>query len=153
MKQLQNKKGFSVAVIALAILAVVGAAAVSRSDTKPASAWDQFQTDPNNKTNTPAQTPTSQAVTRLLTAIIVVVVLGSVAIWASKKYIPKITAIRGKNVKLLETVTLAPQRHLHLVQVGVQKFLIGSSADSVRMLADVTLSLEDQQDTKDETSK
>jgi len=141
----KDKKGFNVAVIALAVVAIIGAAAVSRSDTKAtASAWDQFKAEPNATPGAADKTPTSDAVKRLLAAIVIVLVVGSAAIWASKKYLPKIAAAKGKNIKLIETVTLAPQRHVHIIEVGTQKFLIGSSVDSVRMLADVTLALTDE---------
>ncbi|OHB57542.1 MAG: hypothetical protein A2Y07_02555 [Planctomycetes bacterium GWF2_50_10] len=148
----KDKKGFNVAVIALAVLAIIGAAAVSRSDTKAtASVWEQYKADPNATPGAADKTPTSEALTKLLAAIIIVLVVGSVAIWASKKYLPKIAAAKGKNIKLLETVTLAPQRQVHIIEVGTQKFLIGSSADSVRMLADVTLALTDECEQTKET--
>ena len=89
---------------------------------------------------------TSEAVRTLLVSILVLLVIGTVAIYAAKKWLPKITAPKGRHIAVMETVQLAPNRAVHLVQVGSQRFLLGSSSESVRMLADVTLALTDEKD-------
>jgi flagellar biogenesis protein FliO len=145
MKQLSNlnNKKRLLLMSALTLAVCIGAVYVSRAraeSPKPAApSWAQ---DPNLQLS--SATSTSDALKRLVISVVVVVVVGSVAIWASKKYLPRISAVKGKNMRVLDTVQLAPNRALHIVEVGSQKFLIGSSVDSVRMLADVTLSLTDE---------
>jgi flagellar biogenesis protein FliO len=88
---------------------------------------------------------TGDTLRRLTLSVVAVIVIGGIALYASKKWIPKLTCVRGKKVQVLETVQLAPHKAIHLIGVGTQKFLIGSSSESVRMLADVTLALAEEE--------
>jgi flagellar biogenesis protein FliO len=81
---------------------------------------------------------------KLAWSIVIVAVLGGFAIWASRKWLPKVTAPKGKKIQVIETVQLGHQRSLHIINVGTQKFLISSAPESVRMLADVTLAMEEE---------
>ena len=49
---------------------------------------------------------------------------------------------KGKNIVVTETVNLGPRKLLHIVQLGTKQYLIGSTAENIRLLADVTDSLE-----------
>jgi flagellar biogenesis protein FliO len=100
--------------------------------------------DANQAIGSPLNSSTSEALRTLMVSIIVLIVVGTLAIYAAKKWLPKISLAKGKNISVLESVQLAPNRAVHLVQVGSQRFLLGSSNESVRMLADVTLALTDQ---------
>jgi flagellar biogenesis protein FliO len=97
----------------------------------------------------PANSSTSEAVRTLMTSIVVLIVLGTAAIYAAKKWLPKIGMAKGKHIAVMESVQLAPNRAVHLIQVGSQRFLVGSSNESVRMLADVTLAMTDEMGGKD----
>jgi flagellar biogenesis protein FliO len=56
----------------------------------------------------------------------------------SKKVLPRITNLPGKEIRILETAHLGPRKAVHLVKIGNQRLLIGSTYESISMLADVT---------------
>jgi flagellar biogenesis protein FliO len=136
----------------LALLALLGCGAavcVSRAQattsakTVNPSVWALG--DANQSTTIPPQnSSTGEAMRTLMISIVVLIVIGTAAIYATKKWLPKIGLAKGKNIAVIESVQLAPNRAVHLVQVGSQRFLLGSSNESVRMLADVTLALTDE---------
>lgn len=76
---------------------------------------------------------------KLLISVFVVLVLGIGAIYLSKKVMPKFTQSTGKRIKVTETVYLGPRKSLHLVKVGKQAFLIGSTNENITKIADVEL--------------
>ena len=71
----------------------------------------------------------------------VVLVLGVACILAIKKLFPRITRLRGRNISLLETISLGPHKTVHLLKVGERKILVAGAKDRVTMLADVTEAL------------
>lgn len=75
--------------------------------------------------------------------VVVVAVLGVAAIYASKKLLPKITNLPGKEIHIAETVHLGPRKTLHLLRIGRQWLLIGSTNENITKLADVTDALTD----------
>jgi flagellar biosynthetic protein FliO len=75
---------------------------------------------------------------KMMAAVLVVVALGIAAIYVSKKYLPKITNLHGRRIHVVETVSLGPRKALHLVQIGHQQLLIGSTSEGITALADVT---------------
>lgn len=48
---------------------------------------------------------------------------------------------KGKNITVTETVSLGPRKLIHIVQIGSKQYLIGSTAENIRLLADVTESV------------
>jgi flagellar biogenesis protein FliO len=44
----------------------------------------------------------------------------------------------GKQIHVLETTHLGPRKAVHLVKIGEQQLLIGSTNESITTLADVT---------------
>ena len=74
----------------------------------------------------------------LLRAILFVVVLGAAAIYASRKLLPKITNLPGKEVRVVETVYLGPRKAVHVLEVGSRRFLVGSTNENITKLADIT---------------
>ena len=141
----------------LALLALMGCGAavcVSRAQTnapaKTATTAYWGYGDANQPTSIPPQnSSTSEAVKTLMTSIVVLIVIGTAAIYAAKKWLPKISGTKGRYIAVMESVQLAPNRAVHIIQVGSQRFLLGSSNESVRMLADVTLALGDESHDKD----
>ena len=132
----------------LALVVLTGCAAavcVSRAQAnaagKSASIW--ALSDANQTPQAPLSSSTTEALRTLLISIIVLVAIGTLLIHASRKWLPKISGLKNKHILVLESVQLAPNRAVHLVQVGSQRFMLGSSNESVRMLADVTLALTD----------
>jgi flagellar biogenesis protein FliO len=140
----------------LAILALMGCGAavcVSRAQAntpakQTATAYWGYG-DANQSTPLPPQnSSTGEALRTLMISIVVLIVIGTAAIYAAKKWLPKIGMAKGRHIAVMESVQLAPNRAVHLIQVGSQQFLLGSSNESVRMLADVTLALTDDSATR-----
>jgi hypothetical protein len=77
-----------------------------------------------------------------LAAVIVVLALGGAGLFLVRRVVPRIGAARGKQIALVETLHLSPQRSVHLVQVGGRSLLVGASRDGLRLLADVTGAVE-----------
>jgi flagellar biogenesis protein FliO len=75
--------------------------------------------------------------------VVVVVVLGAAAIYASKKLLPKITNLPGKEIHIAETVHLGPRKTIHLLRIGHRWLLIGSTNENISKLADVTDAITD----------
>jgi len=73
-----------------------------------------------------------------LAAVLVILALGGLALFVMRRLVPRITAGRAKRIAVIETVHLAPQRSVHLVQVGSRSLLVGAGRDSLCLLADVT---------------
>ncbi len=70
--------------------------------------------------------------------VVLVAVLGAAAIYVSKKFLPKITNLPGKKIRVIETAHIGPRKMVHLLKIGNQRLLIGSTNESITKLADVT---------------
>ncbi len=75
---------------------------------------------------------------RTMLAISIVIVLGISAIYATKKLLPKIANTSGKEIQVVETVHLGPRKSIHLIKIGKQRLLIGSTNENICKLADLT---------------
>jgi hypothetical protein len=91
------------------------------------SASSLLKHDPNLWTGTNGGLSTRELFYKMTLAVLLVVVLGTAAIYISKKFVPRITGLSGKKIQVLETVHLGPRQ-----------LLIGSTNESVTKLADVT---------------
>lgn len=81
----------------------------------------------------------------LMTSISIVIVLGVCAYWFTRKFVPKLTKVQGKNVSVIETIPLGSNRNLYLLEIGSgRKLLIGGTNENINLLADVTGSLSSQ---------
>ena len=76
-------------------------------------------------------------------AVVFVIVLGAAAIYVSKRLLPKIANRPSKEIRIVETVHLGPRKAVHLIEVGKRRFLIGSTNESIRELAEVTAGFPD----------
>ena len=74
---------------------------------------------------------------RLLFSAGIVIVLGVSALYLSKKVLPRFTQSSGKRIQVIETVYLGPRKAVHLVRVGEQTVLLGSTNENISKLADV----------------
>ncbi len=82
-------------------------------------------------------------------AILFVIVLGFGAFYFSKKLVPRLTAMRGKNISVIETIHLGQNRTLFVLEIGIgQKLLIGSTNNAINFLADVTEALSGKSETQ-----
>jgi flagellar biosynthetic protein FliO len=75
---------------------------------------------------------------RAMLAFLFVVALGVAAVYVSKKLLPQIAKLPGKEIHIIETVHLGPRKALHLLEIGNRRFLIGSTNENVTKLADIT---------------
>lgn len=74
---------------------------------------------------------------RMMLSIGIVVILAVAAFYVSKKVLPKVTHTKGKEIQVVETTFLGPRKMLHLVQVGNQKLLVGSTNETITTLAHI----------------
>ncbi|MHC4205762.1 MAG: flagellar biosynthetic protein FliO, partial [Planctomycetota bacterium] len=74
---------------------------------------------------------------KAILAILFVLALFIIAIYISKKILPKITNLPGKEIRIVETVHLGPRKAVHLLEINNRRFLIGSTNESVTKLADL----------------
>ena len=75
---------------------------------------------------------------KMILMVLLVVVFGVAAIYLSKKLLPRFSRLPGKRIQVSETVYLGPRKAIHLIKVGKQTLLIGSTNENVTKLADVT---------------
>ncbi len=75
---------------------------------------------------------------QILSAALIVLVLGVIVMIAVKKLLPRISKGGGKRISIVETVYLGPKRTVHLLKVGTRTILVGSWADGIVKLDDVT---------------
>jgi flagellar biogenesis protein FliO len=75
---------------------------------------------------------------KMLLSIVVVIGLGIAVVYASKKIMPRITNLPGKQIRIVETARLGPRKVMHLIQVGTRRLLIASTDETITMLAEVT---------------
>jgi len=94
-------------------------------------------------------------VVKILVYTFVVLVLGVAAILFLKKVLPRLGVSKpgGRNVSVVETAYLGPRKSVHLLAVGSRRILVGSSRDTLTMLADVTDAIEPSGEQKATESK
>jgi flagellar biosynthetic protein FliO len=80
---------------------------------------------------------------RAILAVLFVLALFVTAIYVSKKLLPKITNLPGKEIRIIETVHLGPRKAVHLLEIDNRRFLIGSTNENVSKLADLGSDLMD----------
>jgi flagellar biosynthetic protein FliO len=80
---------------------------------------------------------------RAILAILFVLALLIAAIYVSKKYLPKIANLPGREIRVVETVHLGPRKAVHVLEVYNRRFLIGSTNENVTKLADLGSGLAD----------
>jgi flagellar biogenesis protein FliO len=72
---------------------------------------------------------------RMMLSVGLVIGLGGIALYLSKRTLPRVVHAGGKEIHVLETAYLGPRKALHLVEVGSQRLLIASTHDRITMLA------------------
>jgi len=75
---------------------------------------------------------------RAVLAVLFVIALFIAAIYVSKKLLPKITNLPGKEIRIVETVHIGPRKAVHLLEIGNRRLLIGSTNENINKLADLT---------------
>ena len=75
---------------------------------------------------------------QMLAYVLVILALGGAIIFVVKRVLPKLRAVRGKSISVVETIHLGPRQSVHLLQVGRQKLLVAGTREQISMLAEVT---------------
>jgi len=96
-----------------------------------------YANDPNFSIASNNNLGRSELFSRMILSVLLVVALCAAAIYFSKKLLPH-TGLSGKEMKIIETVHLGPRKSVHLLKVGSRRLLIGSTAENITKLADVT---------------
>ena len=102
-----------------------------------------FANDPNFSERHSDNAGSRELFFKMVLSILLVVVLGVAAIYISKKLLPKITNLPGKEIRIVETVHLGPRKAVHLLEIGDRRFLISSTNENITKLADITGTLTD----------
>ena len=96
-----------------------------------------FLNDPNLGQESSLGLDNGQLFLKMMGSVVLVVVLAVAALYLSKKVLPKVTHAASKEIRVVETTYLGPRKALHLVEVGNQRLLIGSTNESIATLAHV----------------
>lgn len=94
--------------------------------------------DSNSLNNSNYGSYTNELFARAMLTVVIVIVLGIAAIFLSKKLLPRISNLQGKQIKIIETVHLGPRRSVHLLEIGSKQLLIGCTNENINTLADLT---------------
>ena len=97
-----------------------------------------FGNDPDFVKNANSGSGTRELFFRFMVSVLFLVVLGAGGIYISKRFLPKITNLSGKEIRIVETVHLGPRKAVHLLEIGERRFLIGSTNENITRLADLT---------------
>ena len=74
---------------------------------------------------------------KMMLSVLLVAALGAAAIYVSRKLLPRLTNLPGKQIHILETAHLGPRKAVHLIKIGEQQLLIGSTNERITTLAHV----------------
>lgn len=80
----------------------------------------------------------SELLYKTILAVLLVIVMGVAAIFLTKKFLPKLANISGKEIRIIETVHLGSRKSVHLLEIGKRRLLIGSTYENISKLADLT---------------
>jgi flagellar biogenesis protein FliO len=107
---------------------------------KPDSRIDSssFLSDPNLPSAPGVHLGNGELFLRMMLSVGLVIGLGGVALYLSKRALPRMVHSAGKEIHVLETTYLGPRKALHLVEVGSQRLLIASTHDRITMLVPVS---------------
>ena len=75
---------------------------------------------------------------KLSVAVGAVLVLGAMAVYAVRVWVPRWGPVSRTRVKVVEIHHLGGRKQLHLIEVGHRQLLVGSTPTQISMLADVT---------------
>jgi flagellar biosynthetic protein FliO len=97
-----------------------------------------FGNDPNFLTNKKKELGTRELFFKFMVSVLFIVALGAGGIYISKRFLPKIGNLSGKEIRIVETVHIGPRKAVHLLEIGGRRFLIGSTNENVTKLAELT---------------
>jgi flagellar biogenesis protein FliO len=108
---------------------------VQKDQSNESIEWSDYDSDSNQAT----ENAQYKLLKQFAVAVFFVIVLGIGAYYFSRKLVPRFTAIRGKDISVVETIHLGQNRTLHMIEVGGnKKLLIGSTNTAINLIADIT---------------
>ena len=109
-----------------------------------------FANDPNFFNRQANQSGGQELFLKMILSVLIVVILGVAAVYVSKRFLPKIPHLGKRDIRIAESISLGPNKTVHLLEVGSQKILVGSTNENITMLADVTDALTDDTAAEDD---
>ncbi len=122
---------------------LVSAEAVAGSENSKSQSGSLFENDSNFSTGKSDRPSSRDLFFKMMVSVLFLIALGAAAIYVSRRFLPKITNLPGKKIRIAETVHLGPRKAVHLLEVGERRFLIGSTNENITRLADLTSALTD----------
>lgn len=83
---------------------------------------------------------------RMLAYAVVILVLGTAAVFVTKRYLPRVRSASGRGIRMVNSVYLGPRKQVHVLQVGSQRFLVASCRDNVSLVSELSGSFADVYD-------
>jgi flagellar biosynthetic protein FliO len=80
---------------------------------------------------------TGELILKTTASLVAVLGLGVAAAYLLRRVGPRLCRIPGKEIRIIETTALGPKKALHIVEVGPQRFLIGSTSEQVTLLSPI----------------
>ena len=109
----------------------------------PSNVDSLFATDANLTAGSANSTGGRELFLRMTLSVVLVVILGVGAIYVSRRLLPRLTHLPSKEIRIVETAYLGPRKAVHLVKIGDQRLLIGSTNENITMLTHVSDPLAD----------
>ena len=114
------------------------AEAVAGEENSKSKSGSLFKNDPSFSMGKGDRPGARKLFFKFMVAVLFLVVLGAGAIYVSKKFLPKIANLPGKEIRIAETVYLGQRKAVHLLEIGNRRLLIGSTNENITRLADLT---------------
>ena len=103
----------------------------------PAGGQKSFLSDSDLEEQSDLSLGSGELFIKMMLSLVLVVALAVAALYLSKRVLPKVTKASGKEIRVKETAYIGPRKALHLVEIGSQKLLIGSTNESITTLAHI----------------
>jgi flagellar biogenesis protein FliO len=138
-------------IVVFVAAAVLVCGALMMRQTRPVSAEEQkslfassdslILNEPNLSGQPAEKFQKSELFYKMTLVALLIVALGVAAIYISKRLVPKIARLPGKEIYIVETAHIGQRKAVHLLKIGDRMLLIGSTNESITKLADVTKAL------------
>lgn len=110
--------------------------ALQSVETTPSTPWKGFGSAADKL---PKQTDLFR---QFAAAIAFVAVLGAGAFYVSRRLGPRWNPSRGRHLRIIESIGLGPHRQIHLLEVDGRRLVVGSTAQAIGLIAEVSRTAE-----------
>lgn len=115
----------------------------SNPEVQPETGGSFLTRDPDFMSDSDFAGGTSELFFRAMLAVLFVIILGVSAIYVSKRLLPRIINSPGRSIRIVETIHIGSKKAIHVIEVGNRRLLLGSTAEKITKLADITNDLTD----------